>query len=260
MFGAGAVAVLSVAIAQICCSCSAVFCCVDAKKSADLISQCCASFDPITKYFLFKFVGLIKQSPHSHSQIKEMYKDFSNRQSALQETLFFFSYIDDTVLVMFLSPRCAHHAPRSRVVLMLWIVEILNFDNDNFLFTGLSRWQLEGHYQLLQSMAFVTRLPSKPVNVTHNSCLNIYRFQLLILCKKIFYKWIHSHHQILKCKKLFQKVLDNLLLERVGLYDTGYIHPEATTSSSRGGFHQGFFVEVGIHSESNLSILNPSFI
>ena len=55
--------VLSVAIAQICCSCSAVFCCVDAKKSADLISQCCASFDPITKYFLFKFGGLIKQSP-----------------------------------------------------------------------------------------------------------------------------------------------------------------------------------------------------
>ena len=95
--------VLSVAIAQICCSCSSVFCCVDAKKSADLISQCCASFDPITKYFLFKFGGLIKQSPHSHSQIKEMYKDFSNRQSALQETLFFFSYIDDTVLVMFLS-------------------------------------------------------------------------------------------------------------------------------------------------------------
>ena len=64
----------------------------------------------------------------------------------------------------------------------------------------------------------------------------------------------------IKVKKLFQKVLDNLLLERVGLYDTGYIHPEATTSSSRGGFHQGFFVEVGIHSESNLSILNPSFI
>ena len=104
---------LSVAIAQICCSCPAVFCCVDAKKSADLISQCCASFDPITKYFLFKFGGLIKQSPHSHSQIKEMYKDFSNRQSALQETLFFFSYIDDTVLVMFLSQRCAHHAPRT---------------------------------------------------------------------------------------------------------------------------------------------------
>ena len=42
-----------------------------------------------------------------------MYKDFSNRQSALQETLFFFSYIDDTVLVMFLSQRCAHHAPRT---------------------------------------------------------------------------------------------------------------------------------------------------
>ena len=119
--------VLSVAIAQICCSCSAVFCCVDAKKSADLISQCCASFDPITKYFLFKFGGLIKQSPHSYSQIKEMYKDFSNRQSALQETLFFFSYIDDTVLVMFLSQRCAHHAPHSRVVLMLWIIKVLTF-------------------------------------------------------------------------------------------------------------------------------------
>ena len=203
MFGAGAVAVLSVAIAQICCSCSAVFCCVDAKKSADLISQCCASFDPITKYFLFKFVGLIKQSPHSHSQIKEMYKDFSNRQSALQETLFFFSYIDDTVLVMFLSPRCAHHAPRSRVVLMLWIVEILNFDNDNFLFTGLSRWQLEGHYQLLQSMAFVicfknlwgnsgSRLPSESHMVSSGfPKVLMYKLKnsLKCLCSEYQMKW-----------------------------------------------------------------------
>ena len=32
----------------------------------------------------------------------------------------------------------------------------------------------------------VTLLPSKPVNVTQNFYLNIYRFQLLILCKKIY--------------------------------------------------------------------------
>ena len=80
-------------------------------------------------------------------------------------------------------------------------------------------------------MITVTRLPSKPVNVTHNSCLNIYRFQLLILCKKIFYKWIHSHHQILKCKKLFQKVLDNLILERVDTVHIQFTEEDFTKAS-----------------------------
>ena len=122
-------AVLSVAIAQICCSCSAVFCCVDAKKSADLISQCCASFDPITKYFLFKFGGLIKQSPpFSFSNKRNVQRFLKPPVRITRNTILLFLHWWHSFSDVLISVHTPHHAPHSRVVLMLWIVEILTFD------------------------------------------------------------------------------------------------------------------------------------